>query len=173
MPHKLSGLHFCRAVEEVWVPAISPPPLMDSTTFQGCLTAAPTLGRKGVWPDVRWPQLPGPSLFPSDLVVIAPSRSRPRHSPFSAPPLIWLGPQLTLVSLATECSGCSPPRGGRRNTLGFSRVLHAHRLTCRGLECVLLFRFMLNELCKAVSGLCPKNSTQPRLLAARVSWTEK
>ena len=110
-----------------------------------------------------------PFLIPFWSPVIAP-QSHARHLPHFQPrgSSGLALPQLTLVSLVTECSGAAPtPRRGRRNTQGFSRVLHACRLTCRGLECVLLFHFMLDELCKAVSDLCPKTPSSHVSLAAR------
>lgn len=62
------------------------------STFQGCLTVAPTLGRKGVWPGFPGA---GPSCqaLPYSLLISChcPSRSRPTLASFSAPGLFWLG----------------------------------------------------------------------------------
>lgn len=167
---------FCRAVEEVWVPALLSTAFgWIPSTFQGCLTAAPTLGRKGVWPGFPGA---GPSCqaLPYSLLISCHCPSgHARHCLIFSPGASDLGSASADFGVLGYRMfwGCLPPRGGRRNTLGFSRVLHAHRPTCRGLECGLLFRFMLNELCKAVSGLCPKTppSRASWLLAA--SWTEK
>ena len=103
---------------------------MSSIYIPGMSDGSAKAGEEGhvAWISWRWPQLPGPSLFPSGLLSL-PHQGHARHSPHFQPrgSSGLARPPLTLVSLVTECSGAAPtPRRAGGTHWGFlESFMHA------------------------------------------------